>query len=387
MTEISCYGVEGNIFPAAASGTTPRAGRRRTASKPSSSRRASPPLIPATGKTNYLINIGYADITSDGLDGYMGPFRLDAGPNFTSGGPLTLPQVTDGASNTIGVLETAGGNIRVSAAGSRPRTATATPSATSGCAPTAATATVTSRAAAAWAGASGQQPHRRPVQHAVHGRFRPVPQRQHRLPHLRLPVRRLSGRPGREPQLTRGPGRGRAFPFSRSSKESLNMIRRCLAVAAVRSCSPRPSVATARRPPTRSRPATPSRTRGWCRPAGRRRPGPPRGSARPARPAGRRREPALTVRVGFLDDPGLGRPGRLVFRQPGRTRRRRCRPPSPTLPPAPGRTAPPSRRSRSAARSSSPTTANTVGPHELCPTPRTPCRGGTRRIRRRRGPA
>jgi len=60
--------------------------------------------ISQTGKTNYLANIGYADIDSRGLDGYQGPFRLD-----TYAMPIT--GISDGTSNTIGFMETAGGFV------------------------------------------------------------------------------------------------------------------------------------------------------------------------------------------------------------------------------------------------------------------------------------
>lgn len=64
---------------------------------------ALPVTVPQTGKTNYLVNIGYAT-TNTSLDGYQGPFRYDTQA-------LPIAAVGDGTSNTVGFLETAGGYL------------------------------------------------------------------------------------------------------------------------------------------------------------------------------------------------------------------------------------------------------------------------------------
>ena len=60
--------------------------------------------VTQTGKTNYMVNIGYAALDSAGLDQYMGPFRLNTRA-------LGIPGISDGTSNTIGMCESAGGFI------------------------------------------------------------------------------------------------------------------------------------------------------------------------------------------------------------------------------------------------------------------------------------
>jgi prepilin-type N-terminal cleavage/methylation domain-containing protein len=60
--------------------------------------------VTQTGKTNYLVNIGYVATNASGLDAYMGPFRLDRNA-------ASILSVSDGTSNTIGFLETAGGYL------------------------------------------------------------------------------------------------------------------------------------------------------------------------------------------------------------------------------------------------------------------------------------
>jgi len=113
MTEISVYGVQGKHFPQGgiwANGSAPVNYTSFIFDRPSL-----PTTVGQTGKTNYLVNIGYAALTSDGLDGYLGPFRptnKGAGTNTTiQHSPTTIVNITDGSSNTIGFAETAGGNI------------------------------------------------------------------------------------------------------------------------------------------------------------------------------------------------------------------------------------------------------------------------------------
>jgi hypothetical protein len=62
-------------------------------------------MISQTGKTNYLVNIGYVADTSAGLDHYQGPFQYLGG----TGKGLPITSIADGASNTIGFMESAGG--------------------------------------------------------------------------------------------------------------------------------------------------------------------------------------------------------------------------------------------------------------------------------------
>ncbi len=57
--------------------------------------------VSQSGKTNYLVNIGYADIDSNGNDAYLGPFQYRAA--------LSIVGITDGTSNTIGFMEASGG--------------------------------------------------------------------------------------------------------------------------------------------------------------------------------------------------------------------------------------------------------------------------------------
>jgi prepilin-type N-terminal cleavage/methylation domain-containing protein/prepilin-type processing-associated H-X9-DG protein len=58
-----------------------------------------PNIAAKTGRTNYLPNIGYVAA----FDDYLGPFRYNAGLNIVG--------VTDGTSNTLGFMETAGGYL------------------------------------------------------------------------------------------------------------------------------------------------------------------------------------------------------------------------------------------------------------------------------------
>ena len=61
-----------------------------------------PNLVARTGKTNYLVNVGYMASFSD----YLGPFQFKT--------PLNIVHILDGSSNTVGVMETAGGNLNFS---------------------------------------------------------------------------------------------------------------------------------------------------------------------------------------------------------------------------------------------------------------------------------
>jgi prepilin-type N-terminal cleavage/methylation domain-containing protein/prepilin-type processing-associated H-X9-DG protein len=107
MTEISCYGVEGKHFPAggiwvnAPGGTTADS----FTSFIFSIAQGNGVTVSQTGKTNYLVNIGYAAPDSSGLDAYQGPFRFNDRA-------LQMVGVTDGTSNTVGMMETAGGLIQ-----------------------------------------------------------------------------------------------------------------------------------------------------------------------------------------------------------------------------------------------------------------------------------
>jgi prepilin-type N-terminal cleavage/methylation domain-containing protein/prepilin-type processing-associated H-X9-DG protein len=58
-----------------------------------------PNIVARTGKTNYLVNMGYAASFSD----YLGPFQFKT--------PISLVQIQDGTSNTVGFLESAGGQL------------------------------------------------------------------------------------------------------------------------------------------------------------------------------------------------------------------------------------------------------------------------------------
>jgi prepilin-type N-terminal cleavage/methylation domain-containing protein/prepilin-type processing-associated H-X9-DG protein len=56
-----------------------------------------PNMAARTGKTTYLVNMGYVETFND----YLGPFRFKNG--------MQIVAVTDGTSNTVGFMETAGG--------------------------------------------------------------------------------------------------------------------------------------------------------------------------------------------------------------------------------------------------------------------------------------
>jgi prepilin-type N-terminal cleavage/methylation domain-containing protein/prepilin-type processing-associated H-X9-DG protein len=104
MTEVSLYGVEGKHYPSGGIWNIlpgPPSVNFTSAIFPASQYATT---VSQTGKTNYLVNIGYVAKDSDGLDGYMGPFRLGQRA-------LKIVGISDGTSNTIGFLESAGGNI------------------------------------------------------------------------------------------------------------------------------------------------------------------------------------------------------------------------------------------------------------------------------------
>ncbi len=101
MTQLNKTGVAGKHFPIGGAWGTSTAvsytSNMFTASSFSQT-------VTQTGKTNYLVNIGYVAADGDGLDQYMGPFRYN-------GRALTISGVSDGTSNTIGLVETAGGYV------------------------------------------------------------------------------------------------------------------------------------------------------------------------------------------------------------------------------------------------------------------------------------
>jgi prepilin-type N-terminal cleavage/methylation domain-containing protein/prepilin-type processing-associated H-X9-DG protein len=106
MTQISCYGVQGKHFPSGGIWVNcpvdPKSGiSHSTFIFPAGAGLQT--TVTQTGKTNYLVNIGYGATNDKGLDGYQGPFRFLA--------PLPIVGITDGTSNTVGIAETAGGYI------------------------------------------------------------------------------------------------------------------------------------------------------------------------------------------------------------------------------------------------------------------------------------
>jgi prepilin-type N-terminal cleavage/methylation domain-containing protein/prepilin-type processing-associated H-X9-DG protein len=104
MIEISVYGVEGVDFPSG--------GIWNNASPPPAvnynsfifSASSNGTTVTQTGKTNYLVNIGYVSAPGSGLDGYKGPFRYNTSA-------LSIVGVSDGTSNTVGFAESAGGYL------------------------------------------------------------------------------------------------------------------------------------------------------------------------------------------------------------------------------------------------------------------------------------
>ena len=103
MTQVSFQGVEGKHFPSGgiwANAKPPPSVNFTSAIFPASQ---FPTTVSQTGKTNYLVNIGYVD-SNPGFDAYQGPFRFDQYA-------LRMTGITDGTSNTLGFMETAGGLI------------------------------------------------------------------------------------------------------------------------------------------------------------------------------------------------------------------------------------------------------------------------------------
>jgi len=101
MIQLAEFGVAGKHYPSG--GAWPAAGTMAFTGYifPGTSY---PTTVSKTGKTNYLVNAGYVAPDSSGLDNYMGPFRYNDRA-------LKVQHITDGTSNTIGFLESAGGNI------------------------------------------------------------------------------------------------------------------------------------------------------------------------------------------------------------------------------------------------------------------------------------
>jgi prepilin-type N-terminal cleavage/methylation domain-containing protein/prepilin-type processing-associated H-X9-DG protein len=105
MTQIACFGVEGKHFPLGGIWNNAPGGTTNVSFNAFNFTAAGQPTTCSqTGKTSYLVNIGYAAVDSAGLDAYQGPFQFDTRA-------LSVLDVTDGTSNTIGFTETAGGNV------------------------------------------------------------------------------------------------------------------------------------------------------------------------------------------------------------------------------------------------------------------------------------
>ncbi|MGL4551377.1 MAG: DUF1559 domain-containing protein [Gemmataceae bacterium] len=110
MPQIRLWGVRGKHFPSAGiwggtNSAVPPAQRFNTLIFQGAASAVNANLVATSGKTNYLVNIGIARMDSLGQDSYMGPFRWMQG---ASAG-LPIVGITDGTSNTIGFVETAGG--------------------------------------------------------------------------------------------------------------------------------------------------------------------------------------------------------------------------------------------------------------------------------------
>jgi len=107
MPQLRMWGVQGKHFPSTgtwgANSSAPSAVNSNTFTFTTGSGFAQ--TIQNTGKSNYLVNIGYVAPDSSGLDDYQGPFRFGGG----SGVGLKISNIIDGTSNTIGFAETAGG--------------------------------------------------------------------------------------------------------------------------------------------------------------------------------------------------------------------------------------------------------------------------------------
>jgi len=107
MPQLRIWGIQGKHFPSAgtwgANSSAPPALNTNTFTFTSNGGFTT--TVSQTGKSNYLVNIGYAAADASGLDGYMGPFRYNSG----TGTGLPIVTISDGTSNTIGFAETAGG--------------------------------------------------------------------------------------------------------------------------------------------------------------------------------------------------------------------------------------------------------------------------------------
>jgi hypothetical protein len=106
MTQIACFGVEGKHFPAGGIWTNAPGGLTNVSFHSFNFNAPAGQALTCaqTGKTSYLVNIGYVAVDAARLDAYQGPFQFDQRA-------LSLLDVTDGTSNTIGFVETAGGNV------------------------------------------------------------------------------------------------------------------------------------------------------------------------------------------------------------------------------------------------------------------------------------
>jgi prepilin-type N-terminal cleavage/methylation domain-containing protein/prepilin-type processing-associated H-X9-DG protein len=103
MPQLRAWGIRGKHFPQtgtwAGTGVAPPGFSNTTYTFTGNA------FIPLAGKSNYLVNIGYASADGSGLEGYSGPFQFNNATNKGS----SLAFITDGTSNTIGFSETAGG--------------------------------------------------------------------------------------------------------------------------------------------------------------------------------------------------------------------------------------------------------------------------------------
>jgi prepilin-type processing-associated H-X9-DG protein len=106
MPQLRGWGVRGRHFPSAgtwgAAFSAPPAINANTYNFQAASSTVDATLIPVTGKTNYQVMIG--SITNDQ---FLGPFTYNQGSITGS----KIVAISDGTSNTIGFVETAGGYL------------------------------------------------------------------------------------------------------------------------------------------------------------------------------------------------------------------------------------------------------------------------------------
>jgi len=104
MPQLRVWGVPGKHFPSAGIWAPPNAvaGAVNANTFTYITAAGNGTTVSQTGKTNYLVNIGYVDTT---LDQYNGPFQYNSG----TGTGLRITAISDGTSNTIGFAESAGG--------------------------------------------------------------------------------------------------------------------------------------------------------------------------------------------------------------------------------------------------------------------------------------